>query len=115
MIKNPGGGLAKIGGYVAGKAWAVEKIAQRITVPGVGRESGASLNTLQDFYQGLFLAPHTVLQAKKTAIFAVFVVVHNLFIIKKRSYLSLRDKYEQLVHFLFINCLQMDFRKAIDI
>ena len=70
MIKNPGGGLAKIGGYVAGKAWAVEKIAQRITVPGVGRESGASLNTLQDFYQGLFLAPHTVLQAKKTAIFA---------------------------------------------
>ncbi len=70
MIKNAGGGLAKIGGYVAGKAWAVEKIAQRITVPGVGRESGASLNTLQDFYQGLFLAPHTVLQAKKTAIFA---------------------------------------------
>ena len=70
MIKNPGGGLAKIGGYVAGKAWAVEKIAQRITVPGVGRESGATLNTLQDFYQGLFLAPHTVLQAKKTAIFA---------------------------------------------
>ncbi len=70
MIKNPGGGLAKIGGYVAGKSWAVEKIAQRITVPGVGRESGASLNTLQDFYQGLFLAPHVVLQAKKTAIFA---------------------------------------------
>ncbi len=70
MIKNAGGGLAKIGGYLAGKSWAVEKCAQRITMPGVGRESGATLNTLRDFYQGFFLAPHTVLQAKKTAIFA---------------------------------------------
>ena len=41
--------------------------------------------------------------------------MNSMFIIKKRSYLSLRDKYEQLVHFLFINCLQMDFRKTIDI
>lgn len=70
LIKNPGGGLAKIGGYLAGKAWAIEKCAQRTTMPGVGRESGATLNTLQDFYQGFFLAPHTVLQAKKIAIFA---------------------------------------------
>ncbi|MBR5783265.1 MAG: methionine gamma-lyase family protein [Clostridia bacterium] len=70
LIKNPGGGIAKIGGYLAGKAWAIEKCAQRTTMPGVGRESGATLNTLQDFYQGFFLAPHTVLQAKKVAIFA---------------------------------------------
>lgn len=70
LIKNPGGGLAKIGGYFAGKKWAVEKCSHRLTMPGVGRESGATLNTLSDFYQGLFLAPHVVLQAKKTAIFA---------------------------------------------
>lgn len=70
LIKNPGGGIAKIGGYLAGKAWAVEKCAQRTTMPGVGRESGATLDTLIDFYQGFFLAPHVVLQAKKIAIFA---------------------------------------------
>lgn len=70
MIKNPGGGLAKIGGYLAGTKKAVAACEHRLTCPGIGRESGASLNTLQDFYQGLFIAPHTVLQAKKTAIFA---------------------------------------------
>ncbi len=70
LIKNPGGGLAKIGGYLVGKKWAVEKCSYRLTMPGVGRESGATLDTLSDFYQGLFLAPHIVLQAQKTAIFA---------------------------------------------
>lgn len=73
LIKNPGGGLAKIGGYFAGKKWAVEKCAHRLTMPGVGRESGATLDTLRDFYQGLFSAPHIVLQAQKTAIFAAAV------------------------------------------
>ncbi len=69
LIKNPGGGLAKIGGYIAGRADLVEKCAYRMTAPGIGAEAGATLNTLADFYQGFFLAPHTVAQALKGAIF----------------------------------------------
>lgn len=69
LIKNPGGGLAKIGGYIAGRADLVEQCAYRMTAPGIGAEAGASLNTLGDFYQGFFLAPHTVAQALKGAIF----------------------------------------------
>lgn len=69
LIKNPGGGLAKIGGYIAGRADLVEKCAYRMTSPGIGAEAGATLNTLADFYQGFFMAPHTVAQALKGAIF----------------------------------------------
>lgn len=69
LIKNPGGGLAKTGGYIAGKAEFVEKCAYRMTSPGIGAEAGASLNTLLDVYQGFFLAPHIVSQAAKGAIF----------------------------------------------
>ncbi len=69
LIKNPGGGLAKIGGYIAGRADLVEKCAFRMTSPGIGAEAGATLNTLGDFYQGFFLAPHVVAQALKGAIF----------------------------------------------
>ncbi|MGM9949488.1 MAG: aminotransferase class I/II-fold pyridoxal phosphate-dependent enzyme [Lysinibacillus sp.] len=69
LIKNPGGGLAKIGGYIAGRAALVEKCAYRMTSPGIGAEAGASLNALADFYQGFFMAPHTVAQALKGAIF----------------------------------------------
>ncbi|MEK4228854.1 methionine gamma-lyase family protein [Solibacillus sp. FSL H8-0538] len=69
LIKNPGGGLAKIGGYIAGRADLVEKCAYRMTSPGIGAEAGATLNTLADFYQGFFLAPHVVAQSVKGAIF----------------------------------------------
>ncbi|MFY3792763.1 aminotransferase class I/II-fold pyridoxal phosphate-dependent enzyme [Ureibacillus sp. MALMAid1270] len=69
LIKNPGGGLAKIGGYIAGRTDLVEKCAYRMTSPGIGAEAGASLNTLADFYQGFFLAPHVVAQSLKGAIF----------------------------------------------
>ena len=69
LIKNPGGGLAKIGGYIAGKKELVEMCAYRMTSPGIGAEAGASLNTLGDMYQGFFLAPHVVSQAVKGAIF----------------------------------------------
>lgn len=69
LIKNPGGGLAKIGGYIAGRADLVEKCAYRMTSPGIGAEAGASLNTLADFYQGFFMAPHVVAQSLKGAIF----------------------------------------------
>ncbi len=70
LIKNAGGGLAPTGGYIAGRADLVEKCACRLTSPGIGRESGCTLNVLRELYQGLFLAPHTVLQAKKTAMYA---------------------------------------------
>ncbi|ATP41173.1 hypothetical protein CSE16_14535 [Solibacillus sp. R5-41] len=69
LIKNPGGGLAKIGGYIAGRADLVEKCAYRMTSPGIGAEAGATLNTLADFYQGFFMAPHIVAQSLKGAIF----------------------------------------------
>ena len=70
LIKNPGGGLAPIGGYIAGKKECVENAAYRLTSPGLGKEVGASLGILQSFYQGLFLAPTVVSGALKGAIFA---------------------------------------------
>ncbi|KZE38118.1 hypothetical protein AV656_04110 [Bhargavaea cecembensis] len=69
LIKNPGGGLAKTGGYLAGRAELIEKCAYRMTSPGIGAEAGASLGTLPDMYQGFFLAPHVTAQAVKGAIF----------------------------------------------
>ena len=69
LIKNPGGGLAKIGGYIAGQKKYVDMCAYRMTSPGIGAEAGASLNTLADMYQGFFMAPHVVSQAVKGAIF----------------------------------------------
>lgn len=69
LIKNPGGGLAKVGGYIAGKAKYVEQCSYRMTSPGIGAEAGPSLNALLDMYQGFFLSPHVVAQALKGAIF----------------------------------------------
>lgn len=70
LIKNPGGGLAPIGGYIVGKKEYVENAAYRLTSPGLGKEVGASLGVIQSFYQGLFLAPTVVSGALKGAIFA---------------------------------------------
>ncbi len=70
LIKNPGGGLAPVGGYIAGKKELVELAAYRLTSPGLGREVGASLGILPSFYQGLFLAPTVVAGALKSAAFA---------------------------------------------
>jgi len=70
LIKNPGGGLAPIGGYIAGKKECVENAAYRLTSPGLGKEVGASLGILTNFYQGLFLAPTVTAGALKGAIFA---------------------------------------------
>ena len=69
LIKNPGGGLVRTGGYIAGRADLVEKCAYRMTSPGLGAEAGASLDTLLEMYQGFFLAPHVVSQAVKGALF----------------------------------------------
>ena len=84
LIKNPGGGLAPIGGYIAGKKECVENAAYRLTSPGLGKEVGASLGILNSFYQGIFLAPTVTAGALKGAIFAAnlferagFAVVPN--------------------------------------
>lgn len=69
LIKNPGGGLARTGGYIAGRADLIKKCAYRMTSPGIGAEAGASLDTLLEMYQGFFLAPHVVSQAVKGALF----------------------------------------------
>ncbi|WP_417900487.1 methionine gamma-lyase family protein [Bacillus haimaensis] len=69
LIKNPGGGIAKTGGYIVGKKELVEACSYRMTSPGIGAEAGASLYSLQEMYQGFFLAPHVVGQALKGAIF----------------------------------------------
>lgn len=70
LIKNPGGGLAPIGGYLAGTKECIENAAYRLTSPGLGKEVGASLQALGAFYQGLFLAPSVTANALKSAIFA---------------------------------------------
>ena len=68
LIKNPGGGIAPTGGYIAGKKKYVELCAYRLTSVGIGKEAGASLGFNRQLYQGLFMAPHTVAQAVKAAI-----------------------------------------------
>lgn len=70
LIKNPGGGLAATGGYIAGTKECVENAAVRLTTPGLGKEVGASLDALKSMYQGLFLAPTVTASALKSAIFA---------------------------------------------
>ena len=69
LIKNPGGGLAPTGGYIAGKKELVERAAMRLTTPGIGGECGSTLGGNRLLFQGLFLAPHVVAQALKTACF----------------------------------------------
>ena len=70
LIKNPGGGLAPIGGYIAGRKDLIENCGYRLTSPGLGKEVGASLGVMQSFYQGLFLAPVVTASALKGAILA---------------------------------------------
>ena len=76
LIKNPGGGLASAGGYIAGTRALVDKAAEWLTVPGMGREVGCSLGQNRLLFQGLFLAPHVVAQALKTAVFCAGAMRH---------------------------------------
>ncbi len=73
LIKNPGGGMAEVGGYIAGKARAVELASYRLTSVGTGCEVGATLGLNKSFYKGLFYAPHTVAQALKVAHLAAYI------------------------------------------
>jgi len=74
LIKNPGGGLAPTGGYIAGKASLVDAASMRLTTPGIGGECGSTLGNSRALYQGLFMAPHTVAQALKTAVFCAVLM-----------------------------------------
>lgn len=69
LIKNPGGGLVRAGGYIVGKERLVQQAANRLTAPGLGKEAGATLHMLQEMFQGFFLAPNVVGEAVKGAIF----------------------------------------------
>ncbi len=73
LIKNPGGGIAKCGGYIAGKKDLVELCSYRLTTPGIGREVGATLGNTRDIFMGLFNAPHVTGEALKTAVFTAAV------------------------------------------
>ena len=82
LIKNPGGGLAPCGGYIAGKKECVEQAAYRLCSPGLGKEVGATLGVNQSFYQGLFLSPVVVAGALKGAIFAANVYEKAGFVVR---------------------------------
>lgn len=76
LIKNAGGGLAKIGGYIAGKSEYIKASATRLYAPGIGKNAGATVIGLRDFYQGFFMAPHVAIQALKSSIFAAALLDH---------------------------------------
>lgn len=67
LIKNPGGGIARAGGYIAGDADLIERISYRLTTPGIGRDIGISFDTIREVLQGLYFAPHVTMEALHTA------------------------------------------------
>ncbi len=84
LIKNPGGGIAPTGGYIAGRRDLVEKCAARMTCPGVGREVGATLGYNRELFLGLFNAPHVVGEALKTAVYAAALLENLGFAVSPR-------------------------------
>ncbi len=105
LIKNPGGGLAPTGGYIAGRRDLVEGAAMRLTVPGIGGECGCTLGQDRLLYQGLFLAPHTVAQALKTAVFAAKVMELLGYETEPRSS-AVRHDIIQMIHMKAPEALQ---------
>ncbi len=105
LIKNPGGGLAPTGGYIAGRRDLVEGAAMRLTVPGIGGECGCTLGQDRLLYQGLFLAPHTVAQALKTAVFAAKVMELLGYETEPRSS-AVRHDIIQMIHMKSPEALQ---------
>ena len=97
LIKNPGGGLAPTGGYIAGRRDLVEGAAMRLTAPGIGGECGCTLGQNRLLYQGLFLAPHTVAQAVKTAVFAAGIMEQLGYETQPRS-TDIRHDIIQMIH-----------------
>lgn len=98
LIKNPGGGLAPTGGYIAGRRDLVEGAAMRLTAPGIGKECGCTLGSNRSLYQGLFLAPHTTAQAVKTAVFAARMMELLGYAVEPAS-TAVRHDIIQMLHF----------------
>lgn len=98
LIKNPGGGLAPMGGYLAGRHDLIESASMRLTVPGIGKECGASLGNNRSLYQGIFLAPHVTAQAVKTALFAARMMELSGY---RTDPLSTQTRHDiiQMIHF----------------
>ena len=97
LIKNPGGGLAPTGGYLAGRRDLIEGAAMRLTCPGIGKECGSTLGNNRLLYQGLFMAPHTVAQAVKTAVFGAKIMELLGFETEPRSN-AVRHDIIQMIH-----------------
>ncbi len=97
LIKNPGGGLAPTGGYIAGRRDLVEGAAMRLSCPGIGKECGSTLGNNRLLYQGLFMAPHVVAQAVKTAVFAARVMELLGYEVEPSS-ASVRHDIIQMIH-----------------
>ena len=98
LIKNPGGGLAPTGGYLAGRHDLIEGAAMRLTAPGIGKECGSTLGSNRSLYQGLFLAPHTTAQAVKTALFAARMMELLGYAVEPSS-TEVRHDIIQMLHF----------------
>ncbi len=111
LIKNAGGGIARSGGYIAGKAKYIEMCAARMTCAGVGREVGASLGNNRELYMGLFAAPHTVGEALKTAVYASAVFEELGFEVSPRSF----DKRHDIIQSITLKSreLLIDFCRGI--
>lgn len=97
LIKNPGGGLAPTGGYLAGRRDLIEGAAARLTAPGIGKECGCTLGHDRSLYQGLFLAPHVTAQAVKTALFAARLMEKLGFEVDPKS-TDIRHDIIQMLH-----------------
>ena len=97
LIKNPGGGLAPTGGYIAGRRDLVEGAAMRLSCPGIGKECGSTLGNNRLLYQGLFMAPHTVAQALKTAVFAARIMEELGYEVEPASH-AVRHDIIQMIH-----------------
>ena len=88
LMKNLGGGVASSGGYIAGRKDLVEMAADRLTAPGIGKDLGANFNQNNNFFKGIFMAPHAVKQALKTAVYTAYMM-------EKLGYTNVSPKYNE--------------------
>lgn len=88
LMKNLGGGIAPTGGYIAGRKDLIEMAADRLTAPGIGKDQGANFNLNNSFFKGIFMAPHAVNQALKTAVFASYML-------EKLGYRNVSPRYDE--------------------
>jgi len=98
LIKNPGGGIAQTGGYIVGKKEIIDIISDRYSAPGLGKEGGASFDNNRQILQGIFMAPHTVNQSLKTAVFSAYMLEKMGYTVSPR-YNDKRSDIVQMIKF----------------